>query len=222
MTKIIGYSLNAENNAAQHADILLPCWTPEQMMEKQEKAIREEKKARDAVRNAVSSSASSSSPQEITIIPNTSHIATASSELLQPLSDRAKLSESLEVETRDKDNMDSRKWFHSLLTNCKLERVLMMEQIWNASSSSQEQIGLHNKIPFPTFKVTAFDMQSVPSTDCIRDSLWAPPTPPALTNGICTTSLTKFPSFITTQATNQKLRMVCIFCLSRAQGNHSK
>jgi hypothetical protein len=68
------------------------------MMEKQEKQIREQKMARDAAKNA----ASSSSLQEITIIPNTSKVTAVSSEPQQPLSAQSKPSESLEVEARER------------------------------------------------------------------------------------------------------------------------
>jgi 3-polyprenyl-4-hydroxybenzoate decarboxylase len=81
-----------------------------QMMEKQEKQIREEKRAREAAKDAAAaSSSSSSSPQEITIIPNTSKVTAASSDSLQPLTAQSKPSESLEVENRDRDNVDNRK-----------------------------------------------------------------------------------------------------------------
>jgi hypothetical protein len=84
-----------------------------QMMEKQEKQIREEKRAREAAKDAAaatsSSSSFSSSPQEITIIPNTSKVTAASSDPLQPLTAQSKPSESLEVENRDRDNVDNRK-----------------------------------------------------------------------------------------------------------------
>jgi hypothetical protein len=83
-----------------------------QMMEKQEKQIREEKRAREAAKDAAaasSSSSSSSSPQEITIIPNTSKVTAAFSDPLQPLTAQSKPSESLEVENRDRDNVDNRK-----------------------------------------------------------------------------------------------------------------
>jgi hypothetical protein len=77
------------------------------MMEKQEKQIREEKRAREAAQNAAA--ASSSSPQEITIIPNTSKVTAASSDPLQPLTAQSKPLESLEVENRERDNVDNRK-----------------------------------------------------------------------------------------------------------------
>jgi hypothetical protein len=79
------------------------------MMEKQEKQIREEKRAREAAQNAAAASSSSSSPQEITIIPNTSKVTAASSDPLQPLTAQSKPLESLEVEIRERDNVDNRK-----------------------------------------------------------------------------------------------------------------